>query len=219
MRLATTALLLAATALTAACSGKTIGTGTGSLPGADPKKSGFVDVDGGTCPDPTVDCEYTDPGTVIDGGSTPTPAPSIYDPLFVEATSVTATPNSITGLWSGAATFETVDVRLLITPSAVTIALRCNASDKPPVTVGLTVNAVVSSTGIRILDTKSTGASPCQIIVRPQSMDRCSTGSGSLNCFDMNGTALDFHTGRLFTGIGSLSEAPAPEFEKLTDGT
>ncbi len=214
MRLAMTALLLAATALTA-CSGKTTGTGTGSLPGAPPPQGAVVDNAGDCAAVPPATCDTSPSG----GAKKTTPTPTVYDPLFAYTSADTSTtPDSITGLWSGAATFGNDDVRLLITSSEITIALRCKDTSGPAVTVGLTVNAVVSSTGIRVLDSKSAGTSPCQIVVRPQSMDRCSTGSGSLSCFDMDGTGLDFHTAELFTGIGSLDEAPAPRFEKLNNG-
>jgi hypothetical protein len=154
------------------------------------------------------------------GTSTNAAAPSAYDPLFEMSASTAATPDSLTGLWSGAATFGSDDVRLVITSSEVSIALRCQDPNRPTMTVGLTVNAEVTAAGIRVLESKSTGTTPCRIVVRPQSMGRCSTGgSVGLNCFDIYGTQLDFHTGELFTGIGAASVAPNARFEKLNDGT
>jgi hypothetical protein len=220
MRLPTTALLLATFALTA-CSGTSKGTGTGTLLGGG-AKSGFIDVDGGTCPDPSVGCEYTDPGTIVDGGKSSTaPAPSEYDPLFTAPASAAVTGNSLDGVWAGSMSNTQDDVRLVITPSAITIAVRCNSGHSvgPTTTIGTTVNAVTSSVSIRTLESKSVGTATCKIIVHPQTFARCSTGSGAPTCFDLVDTGLDFGPFELFSGDGTSSYGPAPAFSKLSDGT
>jgi hypothetical protein len=218
MRLAPTALLLATTALMA-CSGKTTGTGIGSAPGGS--KSGFIETDGGTCPDPSVGCEYTDPGTAIDGGkSSALPTTSEYDVLFTTPASTTVTSTSLDGVWAGAMSNTEDDVRLVITPSKITIAVRCNSRlPGHSTTFGLSVNAVTSSTSIRTLESKTASGGSCSISIRPQTMARCSTGSGSTVCFDLTESGLDFGPNPLFSGDGSTSYGPEATFTKLTDGS
>lgn len=220
MRLPMIALLLATFALSG-CSGTSKGTGTGTLPGSG-GKSGVIDVDGGTCPDPSVGCEYTGPGTIVDGGkSSATPMPSEYDPLFATPATAAVTGNSLDGVWAGSMTNTEDDVRLVITPSAITIAVRCNSGHAvgPTTTIGMTVNAVTSSVSIRTLESKSAGTATCKIIIHPQTFARCSTGSGSPICFDLVDTGLDFGPNELFSGDGTGSYGPAPSFSKLSDGT
>ncbi|MEA2751573.1 MAG: hypothetical protein QOI41_5716 [Myxococcales bacterium] len=220
MRLATTALMLAAFALTA-CSGTTTGTGTGSLPGAGSGSgSGFALDDGGACEEP---CDTS--GFVSDAGTKkpPTATSSEYDVLFDAPASTTVTPNSLDGRWAGSMSNTDDDVRVVITPSALTIAVRCNSGHPigaiPTTTVGLTVSAVTSSVSIRTLESKSAGTTTCRISIHPQTMSRCSTGSGSPTCFDLTDTGLDFGPNRLFSGDGTSSSGPYPAFSKLSDGT
>ena len=158
-------------------------------------------------------------GTSPDGGtSSATPAPSPYDPLFTTPASVTVTNDALDGVWAGTMAISGDDVRLVITPSAVTIAVRCNSGGTAPVvTIGTTVNAVTSSTSIRTLESKSVvGTANCKIVVHPQSYGRCSTGSAGTMCFDLIGTDLDFGPNELFTGD---PYGPGHAFTKMSDGT
>lgn len=208
-----TALLLAtalATAALPACSGTVKGNGTSPDGGT---KSGFD-----TGPGDTV----TDTGSTDGGTSSATPAaPSPYDPLFTTPASASVTGNSLDGVWAGSMSNTDDDVRLVITPSAITIAVRCNSGHSigPITTIGMTVNAVVGSTSIRTLESKSIGTPGCRIVVHPQSFSRLSTGSGGSPNFDLSGTALDFGPYALFSGDGTSSYGPSPTFSKMSDGT
>ena len=208
MRLAKAALLLATFALTA-CSGTVRGTGTSRDGGPS---SGFA---GSDCTAQTsCDTTVADPGAGA-GGS----APSEYDPLFKTPASATVMSNSLDGVWAGTMAITHDDVRLLITPSAITIALRCGSggSGGPVTTIGTTVKAVTSSTSIRTLDGPSVGANAgCAIRVHPQTFARCSTGAGTTTCFDLSGGSLDFGPNALFTGD---PYGPDPSFSKMSDGT
>ena len=212
MRLATTVLLLAtvlATASLPACSGTVKGNGASADGGA---KSGFAAGPGDT---------VTDTGT--DGGtSSATPAaPSEYDPLFTTPASASVTGNSLDGVWAGSMSNTDDDVRLVITPSAITIAVRCNSGHSVGkiTTIGMTVNAVTSSSSIRTLESKSIGTTGCRIVVHPQSFARISTGSGASPNFDLSDTSLDFGPYSLFSGDGTSSSGPSPTFSKMSDGT
>jgi len=218
MRLAMTALFLATFALTA-CSSTTKGTGTGTLPGSG-AQSGFTGAGDGGCTG-FAPCD-TVSETGADGGkSSAPPVPSEYDPLFAAPASASVTGNSLDGVWAGSMSNTEDDVRIVITPSAITIAVRCNSGHSlgPITTIGTTVSAVTSSVSIRTLESKSVGTTTCRIIVHPETLARCSTGSGTTVCFDLVDTALDFGPNDLFSGDGTASYGPAPSFSKLSDGT
>ena len=146
MRLATTALLLGTFALTA-CGGTV--QGTGGSPGGG-TKSGFDDGTGTACTAAGCDTKASPPSdsTPTDGTAGATSAPSPYDSLFTTPASYTITNTSLDGVWAGSMNVSVDDVRLVITPSAITIAVRCNSGHAAgaKTAIGLTVNAVTSST-------------------------------------------------------------------------
>lgn len=200
MRLASTALLLTTFALTA-CSGTVKGTGTSADGGT---KSGF-----------------DDPGACASNCSTSVVTnapPSEYDALFTAPASPTVNTSSLDGVWAGTMQVSGDDVRLVITPSTVTIAVRCNSgrANGTMTTIGTTVNAMTSTDTIRTLEGKSVAAdASCKISVHPQTYSRCSTGGGG-TCFDLGDSGLYFGPFELFTGD---PYGPSPSFSKMSDDT
>jgi hypothetical protein len=200
------ALVLAALS-SSACSGTTIGTGGDGGAGAGsqtPAGSG-----GSSSPGVSGGSTTTDPGASL---------PSEYDSLFGAPSSTTVSANSIGGLWAGTMSNTSDDIRLVIKPSSITMAVRCNSGHGgvgQVTTIGMTVKAVVSATSIRLLESKTIGGpASCEIIVHPQTLPRCA--ASTVECFDVVDTTLHFD-GYLFSGDGSLSRGPDPSFTKLSD--
>jgi hypothetical protein len=205
MRPATTVLLLATLALTG-CSGTARGTGADG--GATP--------DFGTSPGDPV----PDTGSGAGTASPTAAAPSEYDTLFTTPASASVTGNSLDGVWAGSMSNTNDDVRLVFTPTTITIAVRCNSGHSVGTitTIGMTVSAVTSRSSIRTLESKSTGGPGCRILVHPQSFSRISTGSGGSPNFNLSDTSLDFGPYSLFSGDGTSSR-PWPTFSKMSDDT
>lgn len=214
MRLTLAALLLGAFAL-AACSGTVKGTGASPDGGT---KSGFDTGGAGDC----AGFEPCDTVSASDGGkSTAAPVRSEYDALFAAPANPTVTSTSLDGVWAGSMSNTDDDVRVVITPSTITIAVRCNSGHSMGqiTTIGMSVSAVTSSVSIRMLESKSVGTSTCRISVRPVTFSRCSTGSGGTTCFNLTDSGLDFGPNQLFSGDGTSSYGPYPTFSKMSDGT
>lgn len=192
MRLASLMLLLSITA----CSGTGVGTGTGTS-GSSGSSSSTTDT-GGT--------------TSSGGTDTSTPDTSAYDALFDAPASTTTTDGAVTGVWAGTLG-QYDDVRLQISAGTVRIAMRCDGKTG---TSGMDVPALVTSSEIKILASKSFGQAftTCSMSTAPQDIPACSSAN-DIGCFTLAGTSLDFVGVALFTT--SDYEGESGRFLKLSD--
>lgn len=188
----------------AACSGTAVGTGSTGGTG-DP---GISSNGGSTSSDTT------------SGGKSDPPASTTadFDKLFGAPESSSLTPDSLTGVWAG--TVGSTDLRLKVTATSITIALRCSSSSRA---VGLVVVAKVGAEGIRLLESKATpydGSQPyCDVEVKPVAFSTCTAETypyaDAYACVGVKGTTLTIG-GTLFTSE-SFSHQRGFAFTKLSD--
>jgi hypothetical protein len=157
-----------------------------------------------------------------DGGTTTEqPAgPADYEAMFGPPASTETTPNKLAGLWAG--TVDGLDVRFRVASNSIIIAKRCSGK-----AVGLTVSAIVSSSSIKIVESKATEPSGygCAIDVRPGSLGVCPTGVDEYgqplpakNCFSLDGTDLKIDAAFLKgTTSSSYTGKPLDVLTKLSD--
>ena len=149
-------------------------------------------------------------GTNGSSSSGDTPAEgNEYEALFGPPESPALTEDSIGGLWAGQTSSN--DLRLKITASSITIAMKCRTS-----TIGTKIAAQVSGTSIRIVESQQIGAEydPCSIKVRPLTLPKCESEYDPNSCFFVKGTTLHFSSAPLFTAGGY---GPSSELTKLSD--
>lgn len=150
-------------------------------------------------------------GTSGSGDTSQSPAdenaPVDYEALFDAPADPTTTDDLVTGIWAGTTYYG--EVRLKITASKITIAIKCGTSPAE----GMDVGSVVSANKMRVLASKSVGSQGyCGLKVTPVEIPRC-TSDVYYDCFDVTGTTLRFAGTTLFTGGGSSSE----KYTKLSD--
>lgn len=146
---------------TVVASGNEGGTG---LPGFDPASD-----DGGT--------------TTSDAGSDP--QVDDYDALFGPPSVTTTTPDSLRGLWAGTSS-SGYDMRIRFGTSSIVLALRCGSA----AAIGVSVAASVSSSTVKTLESKRTGATSCSISVTPDEIQSC-TSAEPYDCFTLKGTKVE----------------------------
>lgn len=118
------------------------------------------------------------------------------DALY-EAPSAEATPDVIHGLWGGAANDGGIDfdIRIRLTPTQLTEAVRCTRGRDSTPTASVSVKARVSNDEIAVLESKTDerrGADlSCKAAPRPASIARCK-GDRAIerDCFTLSGTSL-----------------------------
>ena len=179
--------------LLSACTSTVIGEGTSSGGTGNPDDSSGTTAGGGS--------SFSQPKDP--SGS------SEYDALFGAPETTTLTENSLGGLWAGE--YGSNDMRLRITASSLTLAIRCTSEPGKP-TFGTEIALQASSTSFRILESKDV-SSPmgyCSLQARPLTLTRCETDYDS-SCFYLSGTTLTFNaSSSSFTGSTS-------DFVKLSD--
>jgi hypothetical protein len=145
------------------------------------------------------------------GGTTQAPAaeegPVDYEALFDAPADPTTTDDSVTGVWAGKSYYA--DVRLKLTANKIVIAMKCDGSPA----VGIEFGAIVSSSQMKVLASKSIGSGYCEIEVSPTVLRACTSTSDD-DCFDVTGTTLRFKNAALFTSYGSTANAG---YTKLSD--
>ena len=191
-----------------ACSGTVVGTGTSGTSGSPGSTLG-----GGT---DTGGATTTDAGAKNTGaGGVTQETMSEYEPLFAAPATTALTPSTLRGLWAGTMSNTRDDVRMQVGTNSITIAVHCAwGGHLTPVVVGMQVAAVVSTTSIRLLETKTVGTQ-CQINVRPQTIPVCSTTTHDF-CFIVSDGTLHIDI-PLFSGDGTFAGDPDPSFTKLSD--
>lgn len=125
------------------------------------------------------------------GGGTPE-----GDALY-EAPTAEATPDLIHGLWGGATSDSGIDfdIRIRLTPTQLTEAVRCARGTDSTPTASVSVKARVSNDEIAVLESKTDerrGADlSCKAAPRPTSVARCK-GDRAIerDCFTLRGTSL-----------------------------
>jgi len=192
---------LGLTLLLVACSGTAVGTGgTGG--------AGDTSTGGGSSG------SSTSSDTTSGGTSDPAASAVDFDKLFGAPSSTSLTPDSIAGLWAG--TVGDSDVRLKVTATSLTVALRCSSSSRA---VGVEVAARIGAEGIRILESKvspNDGSQPyCRIDVKPVVIPVCTAGTYAYECAGVKGTTLKIGPA-LFT-TASSSYRTESEYTKLSD--
>jgi len=175
----------------AACTTTVQGTGTSSSSGgtSSGSTSGGTTSGGGTT---------SSGGTNATGGNTGATGSSSgagaaeFAPLFGAPTSATITGSTLEGLWAGSASY---DQRVKITKTSITIAQKCGDE-----IVGVTVAASVTSTTIRVLESKD-GASSyyCSVSAQPIVIDACADAY-DYDCFLLDEGTLEFPATSLFPG-------------------
>jgi hypothetical protein len=145
------------------------------------------------------------------GGTTPAPAsesgPTDYEALFDAPGDPTTTDDLVTGVWAGKTSYA--DVRLKLTANRIIVALKCDGAQA----TGLEFGAIVTSTQLKVLASKSVDGYYCGINVSPTVIRRCTTSS-AYDCFDVSGTTLRFNDAELFTSYGSSANM---SYTKLSD--
>ncbi len=173
-------------------------TGTGSSGGSSGSSGSPTESDGTSATG----------GTNTSSSSGTPPETNEYDALFGPPENNALTEGAIGGLWAGQASSN--DLRLKITASSITIAMKCRTS-----TIGTKVAAQVSGTSIRIVESQQIGNEydPCSIKLRPLTIAKCGS-TGDYSCFDVAGTVLVFQSAPLFSAGGYT---PDSQFTKLSD--
>lgn len=195
-----------------ACSGTTTGTGGGgsssgssssSTPAGSSTTSGGEDT---TTASGGSGFAGADGNTGTSSGSA---GPSPYDSLFDAPANTTSTPGSVYGLWAG--TKNSADVRVQLSSTKITIAVRCAGRS----TYGVDVAGQVSSTNIKIIASKLAGTEfdSCGVKVTPVSIPVCKT-TDQIGCFTIEDSTLSFVGVWLFSSGGY---GPDPDFTKLSD--
>lgn len=179
--------------LLAACTSTVTGEGTSSGGTGNPDESSGTVGGGGS--------STSQPGDP--GGS------SEYEAMFGAPETTALTENSLGGLWAGE--YASNDMRLRITGSSLTLAIRCTSEPGKPA-FGAQIAVQATSTNFRVLESKE-ASSPngyCSLQARPATLARCETEYDS-NCFFLSGTTLSFNaSSSTFTGSYA-------DFVKLSD--
>lgn len=194
--------LLASSALALGCTSTVSGTGSSS--GSSSPQSGSNEQN------PTDGTSTAGGGTKTGSGGDGTQSPE-FDALFGPPDSSTVT-SSLTGVWAGSESYP--DVRLKIEKSAITIAIKCSGQESA---TGVTFAASVTSTSIRVLESKDVGQpyTSCSIQVRPTEVKSCATDS-DYECFMLKETTLTFQSSHI-AAIGGGSTSSNAAFTKLSD--
>jgi hypothetical protein len=133
--------------------------------------------------------------------------PTDYEALFDAPGDPTTTDDLVTGVWAGKTSYA--DVRLKLTANRIIVALKCDGAQA----TGLEFGAIVTSTQLKVLASKSVDGYYCGINVSPTVIRRCTT-SFAYDCFDVSGTTLRFNDAELFTSYGSSANM---SYTKLSD--